>query len=69
MIINNDKNNELTQTIASIAQNQIKKGKVEAIYLNAFIPYEGKAPNINVTSVVKEVSEGWSDAFYGRYSD
>lgn len=71
MIINNDKNSELTKAIINIARRQIKKGNVEGIYISAYLTSNKRKnqPQITVTSVISEISEDWSDDFDGRYTD
>ena len=70
MIINNDKKNELTQAITSIAQKQIQKGNVDGIYISAYTDTErNNQPQVTVTSVINKITEDWEDERNYRYSD
>lgn len=55
MTINNDKNNELTKTIISIAQSRIQSGNVVGIYISCYKNEQNNnQTQIEVTTVVNE---------------
>lgn len=47
-MINNDKNNELVGAIAQIAKENIQRGKVVGIYLNAFTEKQEKKSRLHL---------------------
>lgn len=64
-MINNDKNNSLTKTITSIAQEQIKKGDVQGIYLKGYRIHQKN--KIEIVSVVESITREWENLWKNQY--
>ena len=58
-MVNNDRKNCLTRIITKMARDEIQKGAVVGMYLNAFTEDDEKT--IKIVSVVDEFTEAWEN--------